>query len=46
MLDDLFRGYNMFDQWRLHWYDDWTPELVQEIQQAHQDILKEKRKSL
>ena len=46
MLDDLFRQHNMFDQWRLHWYDDWTPELVQEIQQAHQDILKEKRKSL
>jgi hypothetical protein len=25
---------------------DWTPELVQEIQQDQQDILKEKRKSL
>ena len=43
MLDDLFRRHNMFDQWRLHWYDDWTPELVQEIQQAHQDILKENK---
>jgi len=19
------------DQWRYHWYDDWTPELVQEM---------------
>lgn len=34
MLDGLFsRQHNMVDTWRLHWYDDWTPELVQEIQQ-------------
>ena len=24
----------MVDPWRLHWYDDWTLELVEEIQQA------------
>ena len=49
MLSDILFRYleiPMYDKWREHWYDDWTPELVQEIQQAHQDILKEKRKSL
>jgi hypothetical protein len=33
--DQLFRFLEipMYDKWREHWYDDWTPELVQEIQQ-------------
>lgn len=31
--DDLFRRQGIVDQWRYHWYEDWTPELVEEIQQ-------------
>jgi len=32
-LDDLFRQQGIVDQWRYCWYEDWTPELVEEIQQ-------------
>ena len=32
MEDDLFRRQGMVDQWRYYWYEDWTPELVEEIQ--------------
>ena len=33
--DQLFRHLKIpiIDQWRYHWYDDWTPELVEEIHQ-------------
>lgn len=33
MLDDLFRRQGMVDQWRYYWYEDWTPELVEEMRQ-------------